>query len=233
MRQIKYTGERYIPGSAAANVRQDHERRYRHVSRLVRGKKVLDVACGSGYGTRMLAAKAASVVGVDNSYEALGLAKKNYLKKSGVVVQTDAAGLSFSDNAFDVVVSFETIEHLKDPVEFLSEVKRVLSRGGVFVVSTPVKKGKDLDEFHRHEFTRREFLDLLRRYFRVEKLEGQRFMFSPLFKLFSYQTVNRLKKVSLIKNFYRRCYGRDEIKPFSSAWLFVPNFLIVTCKNEK
>ncbi|KKU12016.1 MAG: hypothetical protein UX17_C0060G0003 [Parcubacteria group bacterium GW2011_GWC2_45_7] len=92
-------------------------------------------------------------------------------------------------------------------------------------ISTPVKKSDKLDRYHFHEYTIAEFTKLLSRFFQVEKIEGQRFMFAPFFWLFSFEFVNNLKKISV--------YGKDEIKPLGSTTWFTPNFILVSCKNEK
>ena len=230
---MKYDGERYIPGQTARNVREDHERRYRYVRKYMTGKLILDIACGSGFGIRIFSSVSPSVVGVDYFFEAVNFAKQNFMRRTDGGVQADASSMPFSDHSFDAVVSFETIEHLWKPIKFLKEVKRVLVPGGKLYISTPVKKTNKFDRYHFHEYTISEFTNLLSTFFLVEKIEGQRFMFTPLFSLFSSDWVNNLKRISFVKSFYRRYYGKDEIKPLASAGWFTPNFILVSCKNEK
>lgn len=230
---LKYDGERYIPGQTSDNVREDHERRYRHIRRLLKRQRVLDVACGSGFGIKILSSFCSSIIGVDRSFDAIRFAGQNFMQSISRLAQADAVRLPFADNTFDAVVSFETIEHLPEPEKFLREVRRVLIPSGRLYISTPVKKGDSLDKFHFREYEIDEFVNLVSRFFLIEKVEGQRFMFSPLFALFSWEWVNSLKKISLVKELYRKCYGKDKIKPVSNSNWFIPNFLIVSCKNEK
>lgn len=231
--KLVYDGERYVPGQTSRNVSEDHVRRYRYVRNKLKGKRVLDIACGSGFGMQILSAVARVVAGADYSFEAVNFAKRNFMRNSDGGVQANASSIPFADNSFDAVVSFETIEHLREPVKFLKEIKRVLVPNGQFYISTPVKKGNRLDRYHFHEYTISEFTKFLSGFFSVEKVEGQRSMLSPLFALFSVDWVNNLKKVSFVKSFYRSCYGKDEIKPLGSTTWFTPNFILVTCKNEK
>jgi len=150
--------ERLIPEVAVEISLQEHLARYRFARERARGG-ILDVACGAGYGTAMLGA-----VGGDLSLGVLRYAARHY---PAPYVATDALRLPFG-RAFDTVVSFETIEHLRDPERFVSECVRVLRPGGLFIVSTP---NRDLWSphssspfFHPHvrEFNRKEFLAILR-----------------------------------------------------------------------
>ena len=149
-------GERMIPDAHRdAVVYIEHIVRYEFAARLLRGKSVLDVACGSGYGSEVLAqAGAHSVVGVDLSPEASRYADGRYSSDSTSFLAGDAEHLPFRAASFDVIVSFETIEHLHDPFSFLSEVKRLLKPDGLLVISSP-NKGVFIEgnPFHVHEFT--------------------------------------------------------------------------------
>lgn len=231
--KLVYDGERYVPGQTSRNVREDHERRYRHVRNQLKGRRILDIACGSGFGIQILSSVSSAIVGIDYSFDAVNFAKRNFMRRADGGVRANTSSIPFVDNSFDAVVSFETIEHLREPVKFLEEIRRVLIPDGQFYISTPVKKGNRLDRYHFHEYTIIEITKLLSRFFSVEKVEGQRFMFTPFFALFSLEWINNLKKISVVKSFYRNCYGKDEIKTLGSATWFTPNFILVTCKNEK
>ncbi len=167
--QITDHGERMIPDiHHDATVYAEHMVRYRFAMGFVAGKRVLDVASGSGYGCEMLkAAGATEVVGVDYSPEAAKYAAERYGSRQPHYLIGDAESLPFSNGEFDVVVSFETIEHLSQPERFLESAKRVLRPDGLLVVSTP-NRGVFVEgnPFHLHEFTFDELEECLKRSFK-------------------------------------------------------------------
>jgi SAM-dependent methyltransferase len=160
---LEDTGERMLPDTAGAAPFWEHIYRYRFATRFVRGKRVLDIACGEGYGTAALArAGAASVIGVDLSKETCEHARHKY----GIDARVgDACSVSLPDRSLDVIVSFETIEHLETPVIFLDECRRLLIPGGTLVISTPNRDAfQQVDvsnPFHCAEMTEGEFTSLL------------------------------------------------------------------------
>src|SRR4029453_6994984 len=103
--------------------------------------KVLDAACGVGYGSYILANSGAHwVTGIDVSEDAISYAKKHYAQSNVTFKKCDAEQLSLLGEVFDIVISFETIEHLNQPRKFIQEVHRSLKRGGLFICSTPNKE---------------------------------------------------------------------------------------------
>lgn len=161
------TGERLIPeGNTKTLTYGEHISRYLSVLNLVKNKRVLDVAAGTGYGSRLIAGNARSVSGLDYSQSAIEYARKHYPASNLTYTQGDAHSMPYSDNEFDVVVSFETIEHLSDPQAFINEVKRVLTSDGVFIVSTPNDdEFMEGNEFHVHEFDLKELTNSIKKNF--------------------------------------------------------------------
>lgn len=146
----------------------DHIDRYNFAKKYVQGKKVLDVACGTGYGCVMLAeAGASSVVGIDNSKDTISYAKSRYSHKKVTYKVGDATQLKVRGDSFDTVVSFETLEHVRHYRKYLKEVVRVLKKDGEFIVSTPNKilATEEANPFHLKEFELKEFRKLMSSYF--------------------------------------------------------------------
>lgn len=172
---MKDTGERLIAkGNMQTLTYGEHISRYLAVLDLVKGKEVLDVASGSGYGTQLIAQHAKTVVGLDNNSEAVEYAQKNYPAKNVTYVQGDAHKMPFKDKSFDVIVSLETIEHLPRPEEFIAEVKRLLKKGGQFIVSTPNDdEFMEGNVFHVHEFHLPELKALIKKNFKNSELYYQ------------------------------------------------------------
>ena len=152
----EFTGERVIPGLVDADLFNEHQARYRFASRFVQpGGRVLDAACGAGYGAAELGA-----VAVDISSDAIGLARA----VADNVVQASCEALPFADGSFDLIAAFEMIEHLHDAGAFLAGARRILRTGGVLLVSTPNRayyaESRALagpNPFHTHEYDYDEF----------------------------------------------------------------------------
>lgn len=160
---VEFTGERIIPGQVDADLWNEHFARYAFAVRLVRGKRVLDLGCGTGYGAAELARTAAAVSAVDVAPEAVEWAREKFGEHADFR-QASATALPFDDDSFDAVVCFEVIEHLAEWPRLLTESKRVLAPGGVLIVSTPNKsfyaetrKQSGPNPFHEHEFEFEEF----------------------------------------------------------------------------
>jgi 2-polyprenyl-3-methyl-5-hydroxy-6-metoxy-1,4-benzoquinol methylase len=167
--------ERMVPEKAHGRIFWEHIARYRFAKDFVRGKRVLDIACGEGYGASSLAkAGAASVVGVDIADDVCEHARRKY----GIDARTgDAQAIPLPNRSVDMIVSFETIEHVASPAAFLQECARVLAPAGTLIVSTPnrpVYSGESSQNpFHQVELDEDEFLDLLRAGFKAIRLYVQ------------------------------------------------------------
>jgi SAM-dependent methyltransferase len=158
----------------------EHRSRYHFAAKYVDGRTVLDIACGTGFGAKILAeAGAATVIAADYSIDALEVTSEMNAAKIAPL-RTDGTRLPFADGMIDAVTSFETVEHIPDHDKFVSELKRVLREDGVAVMSTPNAlytkpvNGKPINPFHVYEFTPDEFGRLLKKHFSSVELYGQR-----------------------------------------------------------
>lgn len=156
----------------------EHRSRY-HFARqfITRGDRVLDVASGAGFGLELLLEAGACPVGVD--YDAAAVADTHRARPTMKLVRADATRLPFPPEAFNVVVSFETIEHVRDARALVGEIRRVLRPGGKLVLSTPNRafgppERHARNPFHIREFTAAELRDLLAEAFTDVQLFGQR-----------------------------------------------------------
>ncbi len=147
--------ERIAPGFFAKHHEAEHVARYRWAARIarIRGRSVLDAACGTGYGSRMLSeAGAARVWSVDVNAAALDFARTAYAGPR--YVRADALALPLRARSVDVAVSLETIEHVLDGQGFLRELRRGLRDGGVLALSSPnVVLTGNTNPYHVHEMT--------------------------------------------------------------------------------
>ena len=173
----EFTGERMIPEGAGITTFWEHIYRYRFAVKYAPGRDILDVACGDGYGSAaLLKAGAKSLVGVDVDAATCDYARRKYHIDAR---QGDAAALPFPAGSFDLVVSFETIEHVPEPTRFLDECARVLRPGGVLVMSTPnvtvynPTQDPSHNPFHCSEMTEADFRSAINSRFRLSRLYSQ------------------------------------------------------------
>lgn len=171
------------PALMSSATYQQHISRYFFASRHVPGGRLLDVACGSGYGSAYLGStvKNDGIVSVDVAFEAVKCTSECF--KSLTAVQASGEQLPFPEGCFDGVVSFETIEHVQNPEAMLSECARVLKDDGTLIMSTPNRRLYSFLEknpYHTREFTIREFIELVRSRFHSVELYGQLRQVVPL-----------------------------------------------------
>jgi SAM-dependent methyltransferase len=177
--ELQFTGERFIPG-VKGEIWVEHWHRYHFASRWVRGKRVLDVACGEGYGSALLARSAAHVTGVDIAQPAIDHARATYAGMANLRFErASCTELPLPDASIDVAVTFETIEHITAQERFLDELARVLKPDGVLVLSCPNKleysdKRNFQNEYHVKELYRDELARLVAARFAHSRWFGQR-----------------------------------------------------------
>lgn len=158
-----------------------HSATYDFALPYVAGKEVLDFGCGTGYGTARLAEPALRTTGVDIAPEAVAHARDHYRRDDLEFVtigSIDTTDLPFDDDAFDVVVSFQVIEHVVAVDRYLAEIRRVLRPGGTFLCVTPDRTlrlfpgQRPWNEFHITEYAPGDVAELLRTQFAHVEMFG-------------------------------------------------------------
>ncbi|MFC2154210.1 methyltransferase domain-containing protein [Candidatus Altiarchaeota archaeon] len=184
---LEWTGERYLPDldpTLGVEIHYEHLHRYAFVGQFVKGKKVLDLACGEGYGSFMLAQDASHVTGVDIDKKTIKHARIKYTKGNLNFVEGSILDVPIKGNGlFDVIVCFEALEHVKGHIKLMSEVKRLLTHDGIFFVSTPNKElythqPNYHNPFHQKELEFKEFEKLLKTKFKNNRFFGQKVVVS-------------------------------------------------------
>ena len=180
---LEFTGERFTP-ECVREIWYEHWHRYAFAQALASGRRVLDAACGEGYGSAHLAARAQSVLGVDISQDAVAHARSRYTTAANLRFETgDCTALdALPDASFDLIVSFETLEHVAAQERMLDGFARLLAPEGVLLISTPDKRNYSdipgtVNEHHVRELYRDEFEALLAARFPHRRLYAQKLLF--------------------------------------------------------
>lgn len=180
---LPFTGERFTP-ECVREISYEHWHRYAFALSLVEGRQVLDAACGEGFGAALLAKSAAGVQALDIDAASVEHARNRYGAMDHLrfdqadVTQLDA----FPDNAFDVIVSFETLEHVMEHDRMLKGFYRLLKKDGLLLISTPDKKNYTdatgvINPHHVRELYFEEFSTLLDTHFQAKKIYTQKLLF--------------------------------------------------------
>ncbi|MEO8026749.1 MAG: methyltransferase domain-containing protein [Bryobacteraceae bacterium] len=164
----EFTGERVIPGQVGVDLWNEHMARYAFAARFAAGGRVLDLGCGTGYGTAALAQMAREAVGVDVAEEAIEYARTSFPLANVEFIRSSATSVALPDASFDLITAFEIIEHIADWAALIREARRLLRAGGLFLVSTPnvryyaESRGETgPNPYHVHEFEYGEFASAL------------------------------------------------------------------------
>lgn len=178
---MEFTGERYVP-EIHGNIEIEHMHRYLLAVGIANEKVVLDIACGEGYGSSMLATEAKSVIGIDVSKITISHATAKYKKNNLQFMVGDCTNIPLPDNSIDLVVSFETIEHIEKQEQMLSEEVRVLKPNGLLLISSPDKYHYSIETgiknpFHINELSELEFKDMIASSFKYTVFGGQRVIY--------------------------------------------------------
>lgn len=183
------TVERVVPGELSwEEFGLEHQQRYEFFKSFYTGKKVLDAACGSGYGSFFISnAGAKSILGVDISKEPVAKASGTYKNPNLNYNVFDCSDLRELNDKFEVIVSFETLEHLNDPRLFIKSAADSLEAGGYFICSTPNKMrlsgAGNMNQYHLNELDYGDFYKAMKDNFEItavyhqtESLNYQRYM---------------------------------------------------------
>ncbi len=220
--------ERYDASFATDYQWYEHWHRYHFIKSLVKDKVIADIACGEGYGSFLLSSSAQSVIGVDVDKDTITSAKKKYSNTSNLkYLQSNALDLNIDDNSFDVVVSFETLEHLTEQEELLGEFSRVLKPEGILIISTPDKEvyseENDHNHFHVKELTKKEFDSLIETHFKHSQTYGQQFQLMSVI-----EKLDKAPADSLQQNYIKMSQEQQVVENQSKA-----KYLITICSNSQ
>lgn len=224
---VPFTGERYIP-TINGEIRVEHLHRYALACQMVCGMDVLDLACGEGYGSAMLSKVAKSVVGLDIDQTVIEHASDTYGHLSNLCfVSGSASKTNLVEGSFDVVVSFETIEHLTEQVEMLKEICRLLKPEGILLISSPNRpvysQSRDcINEFHAKELDFDEFNNILKSNFENISYYGQRLLIGSV-----------VQSLDIQKSHYKVFTDGGDVIHERSAVLESPMYFIAVCSLSK
>jgi len=176
-----------------------HLASYNYATKYAKGNKVLDYGCGTGYGSKILSKVAESVIGIDISSEAIIYAQNNFGSPNTYYLKIENGFLPFNDNSFDLITSFQVIEHIYDTKQYLNEIERVLKPGGLFLLTTPDRETrlftfqKPWNYYHMKEYSILQLKNLLSNWFNniiILKIGGN--------KQLIYQELRRRKFTKII-----------------------------------
>jgi len=211
----------------------EHLERYKLASKFINNKVVVDLGCGTGYGSFLLAnAGAKKVYSIDIDSQSIKYALKNYKHKLITYLARDALNTRLKDKYADIVVSFEIIEHVKNYKQFVLEVARILKPNGLFIFSTPNEiMSLGNNPYHFKEFTILELKKVLTKDFFDIEFFGQRKVFnliSKFYKKFSLLLPNRYRFI-----FSFRPWENFQIHKIPSNIDASYLYLIVICKKKE
>ncbi len=223
----------------------EHLHRYAIVNEYIKNKVVLDIACGEGYGSNLLAATARFVTGVDIDNKIIAHASQKYKKDNLLFKHGSVENIPFEDAYFDVVVSFETLEHVSRHSSMLSEIKRVMKPGGLLLLSTPNKKSySDVydykNPFHKKELYLPELEKLLNEHFRFYSIHYQSIQTASLIinssgnslKLYE-GDYHKISTMETIEPLYFIALCSDQALPTLPSSLFTSKGTLETAIREK
>jgi O-antigen biosynthesis protein len=203
--ELIVSGERLTPGKSSKRNQEDHTARYEFSLDYIKGKTVLDIACGTGYGAKLIKdAGALEVVGVDIDKAAIDYAVENFSAAGVTFICASADNINFPAEKFDTIVTFETIEHLEEPIRkaYLEKLKNSLKKDGLIILSTPNKlitspwSIKPLNPYHVLEYYKKTLAEEINLHgLYIEAWYGQRFVKTIFTKYPVYILVRIVEKI--------------------------------------
>jgi len=165
----QWSGER-LETHITGETMQEHLHRYAISIEMAKNRTVLDIACGEGYGASFLSKVAAKVMAVDVDAATIEKAEEKYKADNLDFISGSILQIPFPDRSFDMITCFETLEHVAEHEEAMTELKRVLKPGGILMISTPDRtnyseKRNYKNPFHKKELNAEEFKSLIRKFF--------------------------------------------------------------------
>ena len=162
-------------GLIRSKYKQKLYERYNFCNEYIKGKKVLDIPCGVGWGTSLLK-RGAFIIGIDVSSDAINYAKENYENKNRKFYVGSIQSVPLKDNSIDVVICLEGFEHVPKNIgaKFIEESKRVLRPDGLLLITCPVLNecgGSTGNPYHLCEYPEYELIDILNKNFRISLIE--------------------------------------------------------------
>jgi SAM-dependent methyltransferase len=208
----------------------EHITRYTFATKYCKDRVIVDLGCGSGYGSKILADKRVKkIYALDIDQEAINYAKKNYFHTNIKYICSAVENTRLPKRCADVVVCFETIEHLVNPEKLMTEIKRILKPSGILIISTPNKDTSFNDNpYHLNELDMKK-LDILLSDFNHIQYYGQRAINKTLIHI--YQNIYQYISISFLKQlFHFRPWENYTIHPLikinNPAFLY----LIAVCQ---
>jgi 2-polyprenyl-3-methyl-5-hydroxy-6-metoxy-1,4-benzoquinol methylase len=196
MTKINNTGERILLDKETPLMIARHFCAYKLARSFVKGKRVLDIGCGEGYGADFLAESAQDVLGIDYDKDVIDYAREKYHRQNLRFSVLDIKDLPGLAGKFDIICSFQNIEHIKDTGKLLNDITNLLSPKGIFICSTCNMKDASpnrnipFNKFHVREYLAQEFKGLLEAHFARVEILG-------LHRGFALKVFRRLKKIGL------------------------------------
>lgn len=247
---MEFSGERFIPQQTDRELEIEHLQRYESLEEIVRNKIVLDAACGEGYGSYLLSRSAGFVYAIDIDEQTISEARQKYVGENIDFQLSSIEDLPYKNNFFDVVVSFETLEHVDEHAQqnFMRQIKRVLKDDGILIISTPNKKyysdeTEYRNPFHVKELYREEFQGLLEEHFvyveilsqgfEVASIIGSTYSSNVSYQNLSRDNVPRREKymIAVCSNVDFNAQSISSIKPYHDRYIFM-NHRIMTLQEE-